>query len=149
MKHVIWLVLLLGSLALRAESNAVNTDPILVLNEARVWGSYEEVLMLSQSLPQTKDYGFEQQLAVSSGLRSAERIFESLKREKWEASAIAAAQSAVTDKRSIIDIALIGVLVSLGETAKYEGTLPSQLQETYKSKEIAADVALERREALK
>lgn len=152
MKYLIMLVLAITALETKAEGNAVIADPLAVLNEARVWTSYEEVILRYKSVTPSHGttYDVEQQLAVSTGLRSAERVFDSLLGEGRDARSIEAVRSAVTVNRSIVDIALIGVMISLGETAKYpSNVLAEQLRETYKSKEIAEDVAHERRDALK
>jgi len=152
MKYLILFVLAVTALDIKAGSNAMKTDPVTVLNEARAWSSYEEVIVLYKSLSPSNGaaYGIEQQMAVSSGLRSAERVFESLVREGRDVRSTEALRSVVTTNRSIVDIALIGVMVSLGETAKYPSdTLAEQLRETYKVKEMAEDVVRERRETLK
>jgi|NGEPerStandDraft_6_1074524.scaffolds.fasta_scaffold16900_2 hypothetical protein len=150
MKRSLLLAVLLASVQLEAGENTVKSDPIAELNRVRMWSSYTEVIEAHLALPQSERspvYGFGEQWAVAEGLRAVGRVLDSAKAEKLDAVAIAAA---ITANRSIVDIAITGEMISLGETASYPtGKLAEQLQLTYKTKEIASDVASGRKNALK
>jgi hypothetical protein len=149
MKYII-LLLLVTCTSLKSEDKGVNPSPEVILNSARNWASYSEIIRAYKSVPETAQYGFEQQQALGFGLRSLDRVFDSLETATLEKGAVTNVRSSIIENRSIVDIALVGVMISLGETAKYQGNpTVDRLQATYKSAEYASEVANERAEAIR
>jgi len=144
------LLLLITCTSLRSEDKGVNPSPEIILNNARNWASYSEIIKVLKSIPESTEFGFEQQQALSFGLSSLGRVFNSMQDKTLEKESATSVRSCIIANRSIVDIALIGVMVSLGETSKYDGVpTVDRLQRTYGSVEYASEVANERAEAIR
>jgi hypothetical protein len=119
------------------------------LSEKRDWQSVDAILSfykanLGKSKP---SLNIEEEAAIISGIRSFERVFDSIKFER--SSEIQNDLSRVLSDSSVLDIAQQGCLIALGESSAYPPTtLKEQLNATYRSEGIVYDVIEQRRHAI-
>jgi hypothetical protein len=151
MKYLILLQLvLLAYLPLNGGNKVMKNDPVFFLNEPRVWSSFEEVYITAESPSRASDgYSTDQHQAVSIGVEKLYQVLVMLKRENNDPRVATATQNVIINNRSVVDLAIIGVMIILGETSKYTMPItPELLQEVYKEKVRASDIENERRRAL-
>ncbi len=128
-------------------------EPVHAIDEPRSWKSFDEVLKVYLALPESSDselYTYKTPQAIRFGLRSAERILDTVKLLGLSGkSAASALETTLISNRSIREIALLGIMMSLSETRN----VPSAgeidwARRRYKTKEVGDDVLEHRRRAL-
>lgn len=147
MKIRLILMLVFGGASLGAQQTQNVVAPRVYVNTPKDWVSMESVLVAGNSLPETDaGYGFEEQWAVLFGLREVDRVLRSLEPSDVHARV----ESCILRGRSIVEIARLGVLIKLGETSRFASDrIEEQVEKAYSSRELATQVLIDRRDALR
>ena len=125
-------------------------NPVFFLNEPRAWSSYAEIFKTAETPSSASDgYASDQHQSIAIGLGKLYQVLVMLKKENQDPRVAASVQDLIINNRSVVDIAIIGVMISLGETSRYREPITSELlQEIYKEKVEAKYVEDERKRAL-
>ena len=131
----------------------VLADPLPVVDEKHDWKSFDDVVMAYTALPESSDvrfYTHKTQQALGLGLRSAERILDTMKMlgASGEKRASLLEKTLISNK-SMREIALLGLMMSLSETRNVPLARAKEwAQQRYKIKEVGEDVLESRLQTL-